>query len=176
MKFLETERLVLRSVKPQDLAVMHQYRNDLRCSAYQRGQTKDLPGIELLLREHSDDRLGTENNCLIALERTDTGEMIGEVVVMPCEGTFSFGYTISPDHHRKGYAFEALECLQNKLHRMYPQWDYICFVDPANAASRSLLAKLGYADMGYLPRRNSQVYGKWLREDSVAEIAVAIGT
>lgn len=174
MDILKTDRLLLRNVKPEDAAVMHHYRNDPRCSRFQRGQTTDLPGIEGLICGHQRDILGTENNCLLALEKIATGEMVGEVVVMPCEGTFSFGYTISPDYHRCGYAFEALEHLQNTLHRKYPQWDFVCFVDPANTASRCLLAKLGYTDMGYLRHRDSQVYGKWLREHSVAEISAAV--
>ena len=174
MEILKTDRLLLRNVKPEDATVMHRYRNDFRCSRFQRGQTTDLPGIEALIRAHHGDILGTEDNCLLALEKRQTGEMIGEVVVMPCEGTFSFGYTISPDYHRCGFAFEALDCLLNTLHRKLPNWDFVCFVDPANDASRCLLTKLGYTDMGYLAHRNSYVYGKWLREDSIAEIHTAV--
>ena len=42
---LETQRLVLRDLCSGDAEVIHDYRNDDRCARYQRGQTKDFPGI-----------------------------------------------------------------------------------------------------------------------------------
>lgn len=176
MVFLQTDRLKLRNVEQRDAGVMFDYRNNELCARYQRGQTKDLAGIDQLIRDHCGDLLGVENNCLVAVENRETSEMVGEIVVMPCEGTISFGYTFHYCHHRKGYACEALGALIELLHGKYPQWDFICFTDPDNTASRNLLVKLGFQDRGYLASRSSQIYGKWLRADSEAEIAAAIGS
>ena len=46
MIFLKTERLVLRNVAQSDAHIMYDYRNNETCARYQRGQTKDLQGIE----------------------------------------------------------------------------------------------------------------------------------
>ena len=175
MVFLETERLVLRNVKPEDSGILYDYRNNPICAQYQRGQTKDYAGIVTLVEAHKADVLSTEHPCLIAVADRNTDELVGEIVVMPSEDTFSFGYTFSYKHHRKGYAFEALSSLMAQLHQQYSGWEFICFTDPQNEASRKLLIKLGYKDMGYLPKRDSQIFGKHTTRETEAEVAQATG-
>ncbi len=174
MIFLETERLIIRNVNDEDVAVMFDYRNDPVCARYQRGQTKDLPGIAALIEKRKSDRLTIDAPCLLAASLKETDEMVGEIVVMPSEQTFSFGYTFSYKHHRKGYALEALSALMDMLHSTWPDWEFICFTDPENAASMGLLTKLGYQNYGYLSARDSQVFGKWITDDTAKELALAV--
>ena len=173
MVFLETERLCLRNVKPEDGQIIYDYRNNPICARYQRGQTKDYDGIVTLVEKRKNDVLSIENNCFVAVADKETDELIGEIVVMPNDGTISLGYTFSYKHHRKGYAFEALSALIALLHGRYPGWDFISFTDRENAASRALLTKLGYKDMGYISKMDSQVYGKYTTAETDAEIAQA---
>ncbi len=165
MTFLETDRLLLRQVREEDAAIMFDYRNNEVCAKFQRGQTKDLPGIEVLVKKRRNDVLSVEDNCLIAVALKETGEMVGEIVVMPNDDCFSLGYTFSYKHHRKGYAFEALSVLIQYLHEMKPGWEFISFVEPENIPSRKLLEKLGYKDLGYIEKLESHAYGKWTGED-----------
>lgn len=167
MIFLETERLILRNVQPSDAEVMHDYRNNELCARYQRGQTKDLEGIRALVASHGADVLGTEENCLVAVELKATGEMVGEIIVMPNEDCFSLGYTFSYRHHRRGYAFEALSVLIDHLHKMEPDWEFVSFTEPENIPSMNLLMKLGYENLGYSRKVESQVFGKWIKENFV---------
>lgn len=164
MIHIQTPRLVLRNVRSADAAVMHDYRNNPLCAKYQRGQTKDLAGIVQLVEKRQADVINDQENFLIAVALKDTDRMIGEIVVMPNDGCFSIGYTFHYDHHRKGYAFEALSALTSLLHRDYPEMEFISFTEPENIASRKLLEKLGYRDMGYVPQVTSQMYGKWIKE------------
>ena len=173
MIFLETDRLQLRNVAPKDRDIIYDYRNHPICAQYQRGQTKDPEGIAALIERRKADALGTASPCLLAVALKETDELVGEIVVMPVENTFSFGYTFSYRHHRKGYAFEALSVLMTELHERYSDWEFICFTDPENVASMALLKKLGYKDMGYLPAKDSQVFGKWITAETEAEIAAA---
>ena len=166
MIFLETQRLVLRNVMPEDAMVMFDYRNNETCARYQRGQTKDLPGIKELVAKRAGDTLTDEANSMIAVALKETGEMVGEIVVMPNDGCFTLGYTFSYRHHRKGYAFEALKALTEMLHVQYPELEFISFTDPENIPSRKLLEKLGYTDLGYVEKITSNVYGKWLKEET----------
>lgn len=106
----------------EDAPVMFDYRNNEICAWYQRGQTKDYYGVGTLIQRRKDDMLGTDDNCLIAVARKNTGEMIGEIVVMPNDDCFSLGYTFSYRHHRKRYAFEALPALIDSLHKRFPEW------------------------------------------------------
>ena len=171
MIFLETNRLILRNVAPKDAAIIFDYRNNETCARYQREQTKDYEGICALVKNRENDCMGIDAPYFIAVALKETDELIGEIVVMPNEETFSLGYTFHYAHHRKGYAFEALSALTELLHTQHPNWEFISFTDPANAPSMALLKKLGYRDMGYLPHRDSQVFGKWTRPETDEELA-----
>lgn len=173
MRFIVTDRLVLRNVEAADAEVMYDYRNNDLCARFQRGQTIDLGGIKELIEKRKDDKLTVGGNSLLAIALKESGEMIGEIVVMPNDGAITLGYTISYRHHRKGYAYEALHALTEKLHAEYPDWDFICFTDRENVASMELLKKLGYEYMGYAPKITSQVFGKWVKPDAAEEIVKA---
>ena len=173
MIFLETPRLVLRNVEEQDEAVMFDYRNHPLCARYQRGQKRARHQIHELIGRRREDVLSCQANCMIAVANRTTGEMVGEIVVMPTDKTFSLGYTMSYRHHRKGYAFEALSALIGHLHHQHPAWEFISFVHPDNAASMGLLKKLGYRDLGYIAGMESQVFGKWVHPETVEEVAQA---
>lgn len=166
MIHLETQRLLLRNLCDDDAAVMFDYRNDDRCARYQRGQTKDLSGIQALVKNRMHDTITDGENFMVAVQRKDTGEMVGEIVVMPNDGCFSIGYTFHYNHHRQGYAFEALSLLTELLHNQYPEMEFISFTEPENVASMALLKKLGYQDLGYAPKVESQVFGKWLNDET----------
>ena len=173
MIFMKTNRLILRNVAAKDAEIMHDYRNNEICARYQRGQTKDYDGIVALVERRKSDVMSVDAPFMVAVALKDTDEMVGEIVVMPKDGTISLGYTFSYKHHRKGYAFEALTALINMLHKQYPKWDFVSFTEPENEPSMALLKKLGYKDMGYIPSMESQVFGKWTTTATEAEIAQA---
>ena len=165
MVFLTTQRLILRNVTPEDADTMYDYRNNELCARYQRGQVRDREGIAALV--------DLEQPALLAAALRDTGEMIGEIVVMPQDGAISLGYTFSYRHHRRGYAYEALSALLELLHSRFPEQEFICFTEAENLPSRALLRKLGYQDLGYAPKIQSQIFGKWLTPQSEAELRQA---
>lgn len=162
MIFLETDRLVLRNLSIRDAEIMHDYRNHELCARYQRGQTKDLDGIRNLIHAHQHDQITTESNFIVAVALKVSNDMIGEIVVMPNDGAITLGYTFSYRYHRKGYGFEALSPFIEHLHQRYPEWEFICFTDVDNTASMALLRKLGYQNLGYAAKIDSQVFGKWV--------------
>lgn len=162
MIHLETLRLILCNVTPADAPVMFDYRNNEICARYQRGQTKDLAGIQELLTRRQFDTVTDRENFMVGVRLKQTGEFVGEIVVMPNDGCFSIGYTFHYEHHRKGYAYEALKKLTDHLHEAYPNMEFISFTESENLPSRKLLEKLGYDDLGYVPQLTSQMYGKWL--------------
>ena len=174
MTFIETNRLILRNVAAKDADNMYDYRNNEICARYQRGQTKDYDGIVALVERRKNDVMSVDAPFMVAVALKDTNEMVGEIVVMPNDGTISLGYTFSYKHHRNGYAFESLTALINLLHEQYPEWDFISFTEPENEPSMALLKKLGYKDMGYIPSMESRVFGKWTTPATEEEIAQAV--
>ena len=161
MIFLKTKRLVLRSLMPQDVDTIFDYRNNEVCFRYQKGQAKDYAEIAKMIERRRADVLSVETSFMIAAALKETDEMIGEIVVKPQKRAVELGYTFSYQYHRHGYAFEALTALIAQLHQMAPDRAFISFVEPQNIASMGLLQKLGYRDMGYDPATKSQMFGKW---------------
>ena len=171
---LETSRLCLRNVLPKDADIIYDYRNNPICARYQRGQTKDYDGIVALIDKHKDDVISLNDPFMIAVALKDSDELIGEIVVMPNEGTISLGYTFSYRYHRKGYGYEALNALMNMLHGQFPECDFICFTETKNEASIGLLNKLGFKNMGYIASMESQVFGRWTTAETEKEIMQAV--
>ena len=124
-----------------------------------------------MIELHKDDVISVDASFMLSVVLKQSDEMIGEIVVMPEDGTISMGYTFHYNYHRKGYACEALTALINLLHERYPSWEFISFTEPENEPSMALLKKLGYKDMGYLPNMESQVFGKWTTPTTEAELA-----
>lgn len=167
MIHIETARLLLRNTQSADAEVMFDYRNNPICAKYQRGQSTSLPDIQALVTARQNDSISDSRNFFIVVSLKDSGSMIGEIVVMPNDSCFSIGYTFHYSQHRKGYAFEALSALTELLHQNYPKMEFISFTEPENLPSRKLLEKLGYTDMGYIPRLTSQMYGKWIKDTPI---------
>lgn len=174
MIFIETDRLLLRNVAARDTEIMYDYRNNEICARYQRDQVKDHDGIVALVERRKDDVMSVDAPFMVAVALKGTDEMVGEIVVMPNDGTISLGYTFSYQHHRKGFAFEALTALIDLLHERYPEWDFISFTEPENEPSMALLKKLGYKDMGYIPSMESRAFGKWTTPATEEEFAQAV--
>ncbi len=169
MIFIEIDRLILRNFEPQDAEIMCDYRNNEKCSRYQRGQAKNLDEIVELTERRKNDAISADTPFMTAIAFKDTGEMVGEITVMPRGFTFFIGYTLSYRHQRKGYAFEAVSAIVQLLHANYPTMDFLSFTDTANTPSMNLLKKLGYTDLGYLAEIDSEVFGKWLRAETEEE-------
>ena len=167
MVFMETPRLILRNLAPKDAEVMFDYRNSAVCSRYQRGQARDYEGIAALIARQKDSEMSADAPFMLAVALRETDEMVGEIVVKPEGGAFFLGYTISYRYHRRGYAFEALSALIGRLRALRPDWNFISYTEPENAASMGLLRKLGYEDAGYRPAVGARVFVKRARRETI---------
>lgn len=164
MEFYRTERLMIRNVDEKDVPIIYDYRNNEICARYQRGQVKEWNEIQDLVTKRKNDVLSIRSHSMLAVALKDSDEMVGEIVVMPNDDCISLGYTFSYKHQRKGYAYEALSVLIEKLHAAYPDYEFVSFTEPENKASIALLEKLGYTHLCYSEKLNSEVYGKWVKE------------
>ena len=66
MTFIETNRLLLRNITPEDADIMYDYRNNEICARYQRGQTRDYEGILALTERRKNDKLSVEASFMVA--------------------------------------------------------------------------------------------------------------
>jgi RimJ/RimL family protein N-acetyltransferase len=91
----------------------------------------------------------------LAIEEKAGGRFVGEAGFLEMrrdmqpvntEGTLETGWALVPEAHGKGYATEALEALIRWADDHFPSKRMTCIIDPQNAASLRLAAKLGFGE------------------------------
>ena len=164
----ETERLLLRPHRPDDLEAMLAYHSLAETARYlYRG-----PMTEQDVRARLADRMATTDRTL-AVVLPGTGALIGEIgvhVVAPEHRQGEIGYLVHPDHQGRGYATEAAAVLlgigfgELDLHRIVGR------IDARNAGSARVLEKLGMRREAHLVE-NEWVQGEWQSEVIYALLA-----
>lgn len=158
---LQTERMELRNLRATDAETLYRYRNDPRCSQYQRYDDTDLKALEAFTAAFSVcvfPSRGEEQH--YAVTRRPDGEMIGDVSVFFSEKDrcYTLGITIAPRFQRQGYAYEMLHALCACLRQQDPSFDLVALIDPENAASIGLFTKLGFRLECYADSIRSDVF------------------
>jgi len=145
---LETDRLVLRLAREDDVDALVEYSSDPVVCRYLPYEPRDRKEIEKSMER----RLGfTEftpegHPLFLHVELKETGEMIGEFLlfsrnVEARQG--EIGYALNPKHQGKGYGLEAATALMDvafkvgNLHRIEAK------CSAANTPSWKLMEKLG---------------------------------
>ncbi len=134
----ETERLILRRYKKEDLQDLFEYLSDIEVVKYE--PYKPLTFDET--KENLEWRIGTDE--MIAIELRDSHKMIGNVYIGKREfETLEIGYVFNRNYWGNGYAAESCKALiqqafSNGIHRIYAE------CDPRNKNSWKLLETLGF--------------------------------
>lgn len=134
----ETERLILRRYKKEDLQDLFEYLSDKEVVEYE--PYKPLTFDET--RENLKWRIGTDE--MIAMELKSSHKMIGNVYMGKREfEAREIGYVLNRNYWGQGYAAESCEALiqwafSNGIHRIYAE------CDPRNQRSWKLLEALGF--------------------------------
>ena len=92
----------------------------------------------------------------LAIEERETGRFIGEAgfhdmrreMTPSIEGTLEAGWALMPSAHGRGYGTEAMRALVDWAHYTFPGKRMTCIIDPDNAASARIAAKLGFTRNG----------------------------
>ena len=143
----ETERLILRRYKEEDLQDLFEYLSDKEVVKYE--PYKPLTHDET--KENLKWRIGTEE--MIAVELKDSHKMIGNVYMGKREfEALEIGYVFNRNYWGHGYAVESCKALiqqafSNGIHRIYAE------CDPQNKSSWKLLETLGFKREAHL-RKN----------------------
>ena len=143
----ETERLVLRRYKKEDLQDLFEYLSDKEVVEYE-------PYKPLTLNETKENlewRIETDE--MIAVELKNSHKMIGNVYMGKREfEAMEIGYVFNRNYWGNGYAVESCKALiqrafTNGIHRIYAE------CDPRNKNSWKLLEALGFQREAHL-RKN----------------------
>ena len=159
MVFLKSERLLLRNLEKKDGEVMVSYRNDPVCARYQRWEDTYPAAVARLIQDHGQDIfLSEKDEQHFAVCRGD--RLVGDLSCFYTakDQCVTLGITISPEHQRKGYAFEILSAVVQAVGERYPELDIVALIEPENEASVALFEKLGFYRECYAESIGSYVY------------------
>ncbi len=170
-----TPRLLLRPFTMDDCAAFYAIRSRSDVVRYLYEEPITLVEVnDLMPKRMQRTALVDEGDVLgLALERRDTGEMIGDVVLIwtsVAHQQGELGFVLHPDHHRQGFAREAPEAIlklgftAGGMHRIVGR------CDARNAPSAGLLLHLGMRQEALL-RQNEFVKGEWCDEAIYAILA-----
>ena len=168
---IETDRLRLRPLAPEDVAAIHaiQSREDVARWLYWE------PRSEAEVRQMLEAQMARprETGAVLAVELLATGEVVGHVSLsIPdlLQRQGEIGFIFHPEHQGHGYATEAARALlalafgDYGLHRVYGR------LEPRNEASARVLERLGMRREAHLVE-NEWVKGEWQSEAVYALLA-----
>ncbi len=134
----ETERLILRRYKKEDVQDLFEYLSDKEVVRYEPYKPQTFDETEKSLEW----RIGTDE--MIAVELKNSHKMIGNVYMGKRDfEALEIGYVFNRNYWGYGYAAESCKALIeqaffNGTHRIYAE------CDPANESSWKLLESLGF--------------------------------
>jgi RimJ/RimL family protein N-acetyltransferase len=161
---LQTERLILRRLEPDDAGPIWAYRSLPEVSRYQSWEPRSLSEMTSFVAEQMKLSPDTPETWLqLAITLGESGSLIGDCGIHTLGGAdrqAEIGITLSPSHQGKGYAAEALTAVLEYLftslgkHRVYGS------VDPRNRSSIALLTRLGMRQEAHF-RESLWFKGEW---------------
>ena len=145
---LQSERLVLRPLRREDLGALVRYRSDPEVARYQSWEAPyTLPQAEALLAEMEGRRPGFRGNWYqLGLERTKDGVFLGDIgfrVLAEDTAQAEIGFTLAPEHQKQGYAAEAAGLLLGYLFEELALHRVRALCTAPNRASARLLERIG---------------------------------
>lgn len=158
---LQTERLLLRNLRPADADTLFHYRNDDRCSQYQRYGDTGMEYLQRFVRDYAKSGfLSLEAEQHYAIARSADGRMIGDLSLFFTEkdNCFTLGITIAPAFQGQGCAFELLREVTARLREQYRSVDLVALVERENEKSIALVKKLGFVEECYAESIQSYIF------------------
>lgn len=176
MIFAETERLILRRPRADDLPSYLRSWSDPDMTCY-TGQRPDVERfVADLIEEMQSKQPGdTEPQpwYQVTIERRADGAVVGDIGIgfdVPGERQAELGYRIHSDHQRQGYAREAVAAIIDWLIGSHAIHRFVGIAAAANLPSIRLLQSLGFRQEGRF-RQSFLCNGEWLDDEYYALLA-----
>jgi RimJ/RimL family protein N-acetyltransferase len=171
---IETERLTIRALRPDDGDDIHEIYRDPEVSRYLYTEPMDAEAGRRYAAERGDPVIAAEGDGVnLAGELRETGRVVATLYIHLVSAVHSqgeIGYVVSPAYAGRGLATEAAREMlaigfdRWSLHRMIGR------CDARNTASAAVLRRLGMREEA-LFRENEWVKGEWTDEGVFAILA-----
>jgi Acetyltransferases, including N-acetylases of ribosomal proteins len=154
MGFLETERITLRALEPEDLDVLYRWENDSRL--WQNGSTL-TPYSKFALRDYLEkslrDTIFQSGQLRLIVEEKVTRNPIGTIDLYdydPINQRAGVGILLDEDFRKQGYGTEVLSLVEDYAFRFLLLNQLYAYVPVSNTPSVKLFEKCGYVHSGIL--------------------------
>jgi RimJ/RimL family protein N-acetyltransferase len=168
---IRTGRLLLRTLEPGDADAVHAYRSLPEVARYVPFEPMSPELIaERLAGRWARTRIAEGDGIVVGFERTDTGELIGDLTLMLVSAAHrggEIGWLLNPAHGGQGYATEAALVglglmFDAGLHRV------VARVDARNGPSLRLCERLG------MRREATLLANEWFKGEWTDEVDFAL--
>lgn len=163
---LETERLILRKIQPEDKHAIFSYRGDPEVNYFLPSAARQLSDVEKFIAVCASEFNQPETWFQFVILVKATNTVIGDIGIhFLYEGSeqCELGYTLHKAHQGKGYASEALFTIVDELFTTFNKHRITALIDPENSASIKMAQRLGMQQEAHF-RENYFFKGKWVDE------------
>jgi len=142
--FLQTERLLLKRLTPDDAPALFRYRSLPEICRYQSFQPAEIADAVTFITGTSDKIDVTDTWYQLGIFPEGGVDLIGDIGIhfLP-DAEVELGYTLAPDFQRKGYATEALLPVIDHLFKKLAKRRITCSINSRNEPSIPLAGRLG---------------------------------
>lgn len=157
-----TKRFNIRAFKESDLKVFTRYRANKSVAKYQTWQDFSYDDALRLFRNMDYSQFGQHDKWFqLAVVEKQTDQLMGDLAVHFIDNEqVEVGFTVAPENHRKGIAYESLNGLIEYLFTQRDIKKVVAFVDVRNVASYRLLEKADFARTRHIKAYKSP-YVEW---------------
>ncbi|MDR2954222.1 MAG: GNAT family N-acetyltransferase [Prevotella sp.] len=160
---LETTRLIIRPIRPEDKNEIFKYRSDKEVNKYQGWIPRTLEDVEIFI-----DKVAKHINepgswfQFVIIEK-ESQKIIGDLGLHFLDSEnkqVEIGCTLDIDFHNKGYATESLRRVIEYVFRELGKHRITTSIDPDNTNSIRLMERLGFRKEAHFVE-SLFVNGKW---------------
>ena len=162
---IQTDRLILRQIAPDDAPDVYSYRSDPQVSLYQMWKPRSLDDVRQFLEQLAAVQPDTPGTWLqLAIVCRDENAVIGDCGIRFPDGDShqaELGISLKPSHQGRGFATEALSAVLTYVFESLHKHRVFASVDPRNLASLALLDRIGMRREAHF-RESILLDGEWV--------------
>ena len=144
---LETKRLLLRPVKPEDKSDVFEYRSDAEANKYQGWIPKTIEDVEIFISKIAKKFNEPKSWFQFVIIEKDSQRILGDIGVHFFDNEnkqVEIGCTLNKIFQNKGFATEAVKEVIDYLFKELNKHRIIASIDPNNKSSIRLVERIGF--------------------------------